>query len=195
MKNALIIMIILQMLTGCAFVGVGAIGEAEKITSDQSLYKKGEYHAFGYCMLKSDYTWKSKPIDNSTRFTINDVRAEWGEPLKVENLGEKTVLHYSDGLRWKGVVLIALLPIPLAVPVGSKTVQFEFTNGMLDRWKINGTHIIFSYAGFNLIPVIPVGLFAETDSIWSAGMTVDDGNMNCNVSFYKGCYLPKDKKK
>jgi hypothetical protein len=184
--------VVLQLLTGCAFIGVGSIGDAQNVTPDQSSYKKGEYRAFGYCMLKSDYSWKSKPIRDSIRFTINDVRAEWGKPRKIEHFGNKTVLHYSDGLRWRGCIIIVLLPIPLAVPVGTKTVQFEFTNDMLDRWEIHGTHSIFSIAGFNLIPVAPIGFYAETDSKWSDGMTVGDSDMECNVPFYKGCYLPKD---
>jgi len=139
-------------------------------------------------MLKSDYTLQHRPRSEDKKYTIEDVKAEWGEPKQITLSDNKTTLFYSKGLRWKGIIIIPLIPIPLAIPVGFKTVSFEFTNNELDRWKIHGTHYCFSYAGFNFIPVIPVGFFAESDCQSHDDMLIGYGEMSCNVPFYDKCY-------
>ena len=62
---------------------------------------------------------------------ISSVMREWGEPNAKETLGpDREEWTYRFGLRWKGVLLVLLLPIPLMVPVGYDRITLLVENGM-----------------------------------------------------------------
>lgn len=48
----------------------------------------------------------------------------WGDPAKTSVSGQQRRLTYKQGLSWAGIMPIVIVPIPLAVPSGHKTVTF-----------------------------------------------------------------------
>lgn len=58
------------------------------------------------------------------------LQQHWGEPREklALNDGRETWIYGHD-LRWSGVMLYLLLPIPLLVPVGRETTSVDFENG------------------------------------------------------------------
>lgn len=64
--------------------------------------------------------------------TKSQVLAAWGQPDRVETFGigrERWI--YRAGIRWNGLVVFLLIPIPLLVPVGSDHLALEFAGDAL----------------------------------------------------------------
>lgn len=187
MKKIILSLLLLIFSSGCAFVGYGGIGEAVYTSPEQS------GSVFAYTMLKKDLSIRDKKVTDIKPFQISDVETEWGTPDDTVIVNEKSIkIIYKQGLRWKGIVIIPLIPIPIAIPVGHKTITFTFEYDSLKNWTIHDDHYCVSYAGFNLIPFDPegktLGLTAESSCKWHKDMTPYQGKMACRVLFYDRCY-------
>ncbi len=168
--------------SGCAFIGAGAIGDITYVSPEQ---KPGKYDSFGRNMLKSDY---SMQINSPRTFTMADVKAEWGKPEEVYTSGDETELVYAKGLRWRGFIVSPLIPIPLAIPVGRKTVRFKFNNDELVRWTIHGTHYCYSFIALQFLTLVVPPIFPAVDCENHTDMFVCYGKSSCNIPFYDACY-------
>jgi hypothetical protein len=182
------LLVLLIFTSGCAFVGYGGVGEAVYTSPEQS------GPVFAYTMLKKDLSITHKRTTDTKPFELSDIESEWGTPDKTIIVNEKTKrITYKQGFRWKGIVIIPLIPIPIAIPVGHKTITFNFENDSLKNWTVHDDHYCVSYAGFNLIPFDPegktLGLAAESSCKWHKDMTPYQGKMACHVLFYDRCYL------
>lgn len=191
-----ILLIALALITSsCAFVGVGEVGEV--------IYKSppeadGYWHFGGGYYI--DDTWTSKFMENDPEsnrkkvITPSNVEALWGKPNNTVVDKSRKVITYNRGLRWRGIIPIAIIPIPLVVPVGHKTVSLTFENDHLVNWVIHDSHSCVSYIGFNFIPLDPegktLGFKAGSSCGWHKDMSPDNGEMSCNFLFYDRCYPP-----
>ena len=187
MLRITLLSLLMLITSGCAFFGGGVIGEAIYTSPSQ------EFPHITY-MLKSDFTKMEPGVNRTVYIKLSDIVAEWGKPSEVlYNNGIKSIT-YEKGLRWKGLrlMLIVPYPIPIAVPVGHKTVTFHLKDDTLINWTIHDSHYCESYIGFNFMPYIPFGFEAETQCEGHKDMSRYEGQMACDVLFYDKCY-PKNK--
>lgn len=57
--------------------------------------------------------------------TAAELRAQWGEPDRVESLegSKEEWIYKTDGMRWSGLVLyVVIVPLPAILPLGSQYV-------------------------------------------------------------------------
>jgi hypothetical protein len=69
---------------------------------------------------------------NSPADTSNWLEDHWGKPNKISHAGAGSldeIWTYKFGLRWDGVLLAVVVPIPIAVPVGREQVCFVIRGG------------------------------------------------------------------
>ncbi len=67
------------------------------------------------------------------------LETSWGKPTSVRRVGKEgttEVWTYKYDLNWNGVMLFALIPIPLEVPVGHEWTEVVIQNGRV----ISGKH-------------------------------------------------------
>jgi hypothetical protein len=60
-----------------------------------------------------------------------ELRKAWGDPDRISTSGDTERWIYHDGLRWNGLVLFAVLPVPLLIPVGHEYVAVDFQGDSL----------------------------------------------------------------
>lgn len=181
-----IILLSMLIVSGCAIIGVGEIGEAVYKTPDNS---------HGNRWVRSKYSRLFYPSSEagSHRVSPDEVEAIWGDPKDTVIDSNTKKLTFNNGLRWRGIILLPLLPLPFAVPVGNSTVTFNFENDVLLGWTIHDSHYCLSYSGFNLIPLDPEGKSLgfqneSRDCQWHGDMTPYDGEMACKFMLYDKCY-------
>ncbi|GEM_PF-5808709 len=178
MKNLIFSFLLILTNSGCAYFGVGAIGE---------VVYSGPRQDYGFNMLKSDL----KVENRSKPYQYREIVAEWGEPSTIIDKHEIKSVVYYNGLRWRGVVLVPLIPLPFVMPVGFKTVTFNFRNDFLIDWIIDSNHYCFSLSGIFLIPLggeFVGSLTPESFCQWHNQMSPNEGKMECDVPFYDKCY-------
>jgi hypothetical protein len=178
-------------LQGCiAAVGGGEIGTVT-YTSDNLLRTD-----LAHEMPKKDLSVLSRNW-REDRFNMHDVENEWGPPLEIVNVNDKVQeWKYKTGLRWRGFILVAIIPIPLGVPVGRESTTFTFTDGTLSRYSIVTDHWCVSLAGLILIPGVdgPPPGFSTGRECKSQKRSIDldhygsRDRAKCDFLFYSGCY-------
>jgi len=108
-------------MTGC--VGVGFISERVTVWKPDA--------GFG---IENGLVGKydSKRSDRQIIVTETALINALGQPNSIKLLenGFK-VYSYEIGSSWKGVVLFLVIPIPLALPVGTESVEYHFFNGKM----------------------------------------------------------------
>jgi hypothetical protein len=55
----------------------------------------------------------------------------WGEPKSREVKDGREQLTYNNGVAWRGLVIFAIVPIPLMLPVGQNGITLTFENDSL----------------------------------------------------------------
>lgn len=60
-------------------------------------------------------------------------RSIWGEPKSKGTSNEVEYWTYNGDLAWRGLVIFAIIPIPLLVPVGHNDVTLYFKRGKLTQ--------------------------------------------------------------
>jgi hypothetical protein len=152
MKNTMriIILVLLIMSTsGCAIVGFGSIGDAE--------YTSPQQNNPPYEIPNTDMTLSKRRWDKP--FQLSDIETVWGKPAEIVVLNDTKRIIYNRGLRWRGIVIGVGIVVPVAVPVGHKTIAFNFENDTLINWTVHKQHNCMTYAGFTLIPAGLEGVF------------------------------------
>jgi hypothetical protein len=74
----------------------------------------------------------SKCKDNEEPSVKEFIRL-WGEPNSHKLNGEKETLTYNRDLAWRGLVVFAIVPIPLLLPVGHNDVRLDFDHDKLTQ--------------------------------------------------------------
>lgn len=72
-------------------------------------------------------TWSPGAPD----ITKSELLAKWGEPYRVEVRGERELLSYKREIGFSGLVVFALIPIPLVFIPASRSSVAEFQSGIL----------------------------------------------------------------
>lgn len=117
------------ILSGCVGAGVLMPDESEAILSPSISSSKGNYSSNHF----------------EKKYTCSYVQEKWGEPDTISAKDNKSTLLYKHDLVWAGVMPILIIPIPLAIPVGSKSTAIECNNDVVI--KAYGTRTTF-YGGY-----------------------------------------------
>lgn len=129
--------ICLAFLQGCTVLGVAAIGNRSSsiVTPNVSTEKK--------CIERS--------IEGASPITSEELLAHWGKPDDIyKDELRKEIWRYEFGLRWNGLIIGFIVPIPLVIPVGHDYIEFHIQNNtvtsafMKDDSGSNGV-MIFEY--------------------------------------------------
>lgn len=83
-----------------------------------------------------------------------DVECIWGPPAKLRRVGEREErwTYLSSDLRWVGVLLVVILPVPMMVPVGHESVTLTLKDD-----RVLGAEVVKqdeSHALFGFVPQI-----------------------------------------
>ncbi len=116
--------ILILMLQGCIFVGGAVVGTVHSTVDDPVLSKtKGQLKRAPRDLTKTSYL---------TTISRDVVRKYWGAPDEIHVISKGIEKwEYDLGLRWNGIILIPLVPIPLFIPVGYEHVDLTFENHIL----------------------------------------------------------------
>jgi len=66
------------------------------------------------------------------KYTKNDVLKMWGKPEKEEEKNDKSYWIYKREIGFSGVILGAIIPVPLLVPVGYRNTIMVFKDNQLE---------------------------------------------------------------
>jgi len=84
-------------------------------------------------------------VNNSTK--CSEIKSRWGEPNHSSLKGSETTLEYKYGLVWAGIMPIVLIPIPLALPVGRKSITMICVDDEIIRATGTETGLSAAYCG------------------------------------------------
>ena len=170
-------------------MGVGALGSVNYTGDDM------RRDHLSKSIPKKDFSMTTRTW-REARFNKNDIKMEWGEPDNIAVVNEHAEEWiYKNGLRWRGIIIVALIPFPIALPVGRTAVTFTFNDELLSYYSVVDDHWCVSYAGLNFIPLDPggnndLGFTSGTACQWhKAGIGPTYGKMICDLPYY-GCYPP-----
>jgi hypothetical protein len=66
--------------------------------------------------------------------TTADALAIWGPPKRKKRLANgHEVWRYQGSMKWRGVLVWAVVPVPLLVPTGHRKIRLEFQGDSLTR--------------------------------------------------------------
>jgi hypothetical protein len=72
-----------------------------------------------------------------TTITTAGVLRLWGEPTHRFTSNDKEYWTYrTDQLKWRGVIIWAIIPLPLLAPTGHQKVRLEFQDQLLTNYTI-----------------------------------------------------------
>jgi hypothetical protein len=121
-------LVILCILTqGC--VGIGAFKTHIETFQNPTLSDA----ACVDCLSSSN---PSQTVSNA--YTAAWLKTHWGEPKSIRHASATDldeIWTYKFGLNWNGVIVVVLVPIPVALPVGREQVQFILRDGCVISGK------------------------------------------------------------
>ena len=79
--------------------------------------------------VASESQW---PDLRETKQRLHERRGEPDERI-VHDGSQEDWVYIDEGLRWKGLILFLVIPIPLAVPVGREHDVFHLNDGVVQR--------------------------------------------------------------
>ena len=136
-------LVTLCLLTqGC--VGIGALKTHRETFQDPTLFDTA-------CVKGLWSTNSSQAVSNA--YTAAWLKTHWGEPKSIRHAGATDldeIWTYKFGPNWNGIVIVALVPLPIALPVGRERVQLILRDGCV----ISGKQTISRMVGesFGLYP-------------------------------------------
>jgi len=94
-------------------------------------------------------------IMETTECTTNWLQTHWGSPNSVSHVsvGSDEIWTYRIRAIWEGVVPCVVIPIPLALPVGSEKVRFTLRDGRVVNASITKPWMVGGVAGYFISPV------------------------------------------
>ena len=130
-KRVLLMFSLIPLLSSC--VGVGVLYPKSLATID--------HPQVGSTL--GDYSPGS--LNNSTK--CSEIKSRWGEPNHISRNGNETTLVYKYGLVWAGVMPIAVIPIPLVLPIESKSTTLICRDDEIIRATGTETGLSAAYCG------------------------------------------------
>ena len=129
-ERATIKMKLRHIILSMTFLVSGCVGLVSLTRTERETYPK---RAFGmYCPdLANIGEFRLCSTSDAALVTKESVLARWGEPKTRDIREGKEFLLYNDGLAWRGLVVMVIVPIPLMLPVGRNEVTLVFLNGRL----------------------------------------------------------------
>jgi hypothetical protein len=117
------------LIAGC--VGGGAIVTKTNVTPVSNLPASQHY----VCPSKQvGVLTTCEPGDISSP-TIDSFFTAWGKPTSTKHSGSTTLIKYNINVVWRGLVLFAIVPIPLMFPAGHNHLILTFSNDRLVEVK------------------------------------------------------------
>lgn len=107
---------LLCLCSGC--VGVAVTGDKSAVVNNPNVSKNKGYIG-------------NAPLAPDTHVTESELLKYWGSPdqIEVNDKGLKQLLYKRNELRWNGITLMVIIPIPLMIPVGHDYLSFTVDNG------------------------------------------------------------------
>ncbi|MFT7099202.1 MAG: hypothetical protein ACJAS6_001076 [Rickettsiales bacterium] len=131
LKNKLILVLATFLLQSC--IGVSVVTEKEKVISYPQ-FEIGKarlnYSDLDF-MRKMSYHKRS----HSPRYSKEDIRILWGDPDKITKNDDLEYWAYKREIGFSGVVIGAVIPIPLLVPVGYRDTVLVFKDDKVQSIK------------------------------------------------------------
>jgi hypothetical protein len=103
---------LLLCLPGC-FFGVGTVF-TETTVVDAPLISQ-----------KKGHIWVKTEMPRQRTIMASELLEYWGEPDEIVKINGDEAWIYQFGLRWNGLMVAVIIPIPLAVPVGHDELSFS----------------------------------------------------------------------
>lgn len=102
-------------IQGCTMLGVAAIGNRSSSIATPNVSNEKK------CIERS--------IGGVSPITSEELLAHWGKPDNSykDGFGQE-IWRYEFGLRWNGLVIGLIIPIPLVIPVGHDYIEFDMEN-------------------------------------------------------------------
>jgi hypothetical protein len=144
MTKIIPLVILCLFIQGC--VGVGALETHTKTLQNPALSDAASANGLGSIH-------PGQTVTNA--YTAAWLKDHWGEPKSIRHAGTTDldeVWTYKFGPRWNGVVVVVLVPIPIALPVGRERVQLVLRDGCVTSGTQTRTQTVGE--GFGLYPGI-----------------------------------------
>jgi len=127
-------------LSGCA--GISIVSSATEDKSAALSTSKG--------MFKAQIRKNGMLIDNISGYTQEKVISLWGYPSHTYKKDNKEYWVYSRDTAWRGVVIYAIIPVPLLLPTGDNATTIVFENGQSIGATYEHTNVSFTGCGIFL---------------------------------------------
>ena len=153
----LIVMLILFLnLQGCLGIGAWVVGLESTSTDAPRLYRERGSVGMSSAAREGD-------ISNST-----ELKRYWGEPdtIVAQEDGREEWIYKRAKWRWAGVILCAIVPLPLILPFGSESVSVRTMQGQIESvTRRRGWDVIAGgFCGFSMMmPPVGFGCTAGTN--------------------------------
>ncbi len=126
-RHIVIWLAVALMLQGCVGFGAWTLGSRSEPNAHPKIgQRKGATDV---------RTGQSANQSEGTLKTAAELRAQWGEPDRIESgePGTEEWIYKTDGLRWSGLVLyVVIIPLPAMIPVGSQYVSLLIHDGHIE---------------------------------------------------------------
>ena len=90
----------------------------------------------------SSRSWTSGPAGHTQTYTKEEVLKEWGTPDETSFSEGMEHWSYNSEIRWIGVIVFLLIPLPIMVPTGHHTTTLDFVGE--DLTMVHSRHGTFS---------------------------------------------------
>jgi len=73
---------------------------------------------------------KKREVTYNKQYTKDEILSRKGEPSKISFENNDETWTYKKDMRWNGIVIVAIVPIPLALPTGFREEAVYFENNV-----------------------------------------------------------------
>ena len=151
MKAIFVSFLAVSLLAGC--VGAGPIITKNRLTNvsakpdvRESVCPTNQIGKFAVCVAGQ----ASPP-------SPDDFRKYWGEPKSYQESSGVKRLKYNGDIAWRGLLVFAILPIPLMIPVGYNEIILSFENDRLIEVNMEYGDGRFAICGLHSEGPDPIG--------------------------------------
>lgn len=135
-RNILVIFVVMVLTTSC--IGIGFIKETSKAYNGHFIPKKEA----GYIEMEFPITRSANYIEPNIELVSKaDLLKIWGKPNKIINTD---AWIYKRELALTGVVIAAIIPIPILFPVGKRNTEIFFKDDKVELllYRKGGTNFM-----------------------------------------------------
>lgn len=181
----IIITCAILVISGCA--GVGGVFSSSKdyINSSNKYYADSIELARDHKDESLSFNLRYNPNVKGKKLSESEALHDWGAPYEVTSDTSHTIWTYQGRRsRWNGLLLHALVTIPLAVPAGKEKYALYFKEGKLEKL----VHHSSSTSIFMCDPIYMV-MGAMAAGMMSTGSGGNSSPGLCSVIHKQGLYF------